>query len=399
MPRLAYLSGAPRLSTRPQAEPSGPRGHVLGVIRGFEQAGWEVKRYILGDELPGWVSGPGSEEAFGGRGVRTLAADALRLLARVTTSGRAIARTGSDIDWAYERFSPFQAIGRAYRRRGVPWILETNGVLFPDVIHKRHNLVMWRAARRMELEAYRECDVLVCVSQALRDAVTRTLPIPASKVIVSGIAVDPVFFDPGPTAARRLFSEFTIGFIGRLYIWTGLELLLRAVAELNAEDLTCPRVVIVGEGEAGKSLRELTWELGLEDKVRFTGQVPMAQAPAYIKGFDIGYVAPEAVEGLGMYFSPMKLAEYLAMEKPALAAAHPGMLSMVDDETGFLFEPKNVQSLKAAIQRAASKAGRLEEMGRWGRQLILSRHTWAIRVRELIRDIGDVLGTEFGHAG
>lgn len=33
--RLGYLSGAPWVSTRPEASASGPRAHVLGVISGF----------------------------------------------------------------------------------------------------------------------------------------------------------------------------------------------------------------------------------------------------------------------------------------------------------------------------------------------------------------------------
>ena len=33
--RLGYLSGAPRVSTPPEALASGPRAHVLGVISGF----------------------------------------------------------------------------------------------------------------------------------------------------------------------------------------------------------------------------------------------------------------------------------------------------------------------------------------------------------------------------
>jgi len=33
--RLGYLSGAPQVSTRPEASASGPRAHVLGVINGF----------------------------------------------------------------------------------------------------------------------------------------------------------------------------------------------------------------------------------------------------------------------------------------------------------------------------------------------------------------------------
>lgn len=393
MPRLAYLSAAPRLSTRATAEPSGPRAHVLGVIQGFRELDWEVDRYILGDELSGWVSGPGSERAFGGGGLRTLAADTLRLLSRMAAPGSALGRTGDRLDWAYERFSPFQNLGQAYQKKGIPWILETNGVLFPDEIRDRHNLVLWKLARRLELEAYQSCDVLVCVSDGLRQAIIRNLPISPSKIIVSEIAVDPDRFSPATTTLRRISPDFTIGFVGRLYIWTGLELLLQAVADLDAEDHSRTHVVIVGDGEAGPGLKRLASKLELDDRVHFTGQLPMDEVPAYIAGFDLGYVAPAPVERLGMYFSPLKLVEYMAMERPVLAADHQGLMAIIrEGETGFLFRPANVESLKGAIRRSKLAAGELVEMGRRGRGIVLAGHTWRARVERLIEDVRMVLG-------
>jgi glycosyltransferase involved in cell wall biosynthesis len=393
MPRLAYLSAAPRLSTRPEAEASGPRAHVLGVIQGFRELGWEVDRFILGDELAGWVSGRGSERAFGGRGARTLAADVLRLFARAIAPGRAMARTGLEVDWVYERFSPFQSVGRAYQEKGIPWILETNGVLFPDALRDRHNLVLWKLARRLELEAYAACDVLVCVSEGLRQAVIRDLPIPASKVIVSEIAVDTRVFDPSTTTAHSTSSDFTIGFAGRLYSWTGLEILFHAIAELDAEDRSRTHLFVVGEGEAGPSLRRLAAELDLEDRVHFIGQVPMDEVPAYIAGFDLGYVAPTPVDPLGMYFSPLKLLEYLAMERPVLASDHQGLMSIVEEgETGFVFEPGDIESLKAAIRRARLSANGFADLGRRGREIVQAGHTWSARVGELVAGIQTILG-------
>lgn len=392
LPSLAYLSAAPRLSTRPEAEASGPRAHVLGVMRGFRQLGWDVRPYILGDELPGWVAARGSEHAFSGRGLRTLVADGLRLLARSASPRRALARTGAKLDWAYERFSPFQSIGRTYQARGIPWILETNGVLFLDAVRDRHNIVLWQLARRLELEAYRDCDVLVCVSPSLREAVTRGLQIPSAKTVVSETAVDTDLFNPPATTPCRHFEGFTIGFVGRLYIWTGLEFLFRAVAELDSEDRSRTNIVVVGDGEAGKSLREMAAAYDLQKRVHFTGQISMDEVPSYIAGFDVGYVAPEPAEGLRMYFSPMKLTEYLAMERPALGADHAGIRSLIDEgETGFLFEPGDLQSLKAAIRKAKLSESGLHEMGRKGRRIVLEKHTWSVRVSQLINDIRAVL--------
>ena len=54
---LAYLSGAPRVSTRDDAEMIGPKNHVLGIISGFQENGWKVDRFIVGDR-PGKITRP-----------------------------------------------------------------------------------------------------------------------------------------------------------------------------------------------------------------------------------------------------------------------------------------------------------------------------------------------------
>lgn len=49
--KLGYLSGAPRVSTKENAQEGGARSHVLGVINGFQASEIEVKEYILGNMI------------------------------------------------------------------------------------------------------------------------------------------------------------------------------------------------------------------------------------------------------------------------------------------------------------------------------------------------------------
>jgi hypothetical protein len=127
---LGYLAGAPRVSTRPEAGLSGPRAHVLGVIRAFTRLGWQVRPFIAGDRVPpAWNAGHRSETALRSRWIARLAADLLRLALGVINGFRASREVGN-VDWAYERFGSFQALGWWFRRKGTPWILETNVVFF-----------------------------------------------------------------------------------------------------------------------------------------------------------------------------------------------------------------------------------------------------------------------------
>jgi hypothetical protein len=106
--RLGYLSGAPRVSTRPEADLSGPRTHVLGVIRAFESLGWQVTTFIVGDRVPaGWVVGRQTESALRSCWLIRLGADVFRAAIGVVNGWRAVREIG-DVDWVYGVSGPFR---------------------------------------------------------------------------------------------------------------------------------------------------------------------------------------------------------------------------------------------------------------------------------------------------
>ncbi len=134
---LGYLSGAPRVSTRPEAMLSGPRSHVLGVMRALENLGWNVKPFIVGDRVPlQWVAGKHTGRQLHPGWIRRLAADLLRLVMGIGNGWRARRELG-EVDWVYERIGAFQALGWWFRRRGIPWILETNAILHVEAAQDR----------------------------------------------------------------------------------------------------------------------------------------------------------------------------------------------------------------------------------------------------------------------
>jgi len=123
---IAYLSGAPRVSTRAEAGAAGPRSHVLGVMRAFERLGLEVRPFIVGDRVPvEWVHGEQSATALRRSRIRRAVADWVRLGMGLLNGWRAWREIRS-VDLVYERYGAFQALGWWFQRRGIPWILETN---------------------------------------------------------------------------------------------------------------------------------------------------------------------------------------------------------------------------------------------------------------------------------
>lgn len=394
--RLGYLSGAPRVSTRLDGEASGPRSHVLGVIRAFEALGWQVKPFIVGDRVPRRWAAPGSERALASGVTRQMFADLVRVLMSRVNAHRAWRELHGEVDWVYERFAVLQSLGGVFKRVGVPWILETNGPFFYEAKTERRSIALASLARHREISAYQSCDVLVCVSEALKEIIIAEAKIPSHKVLVVPNGVDTTFFDPGKHRPRRFFRELVVGFVGSLIGWQGLDLLFQSMAELRTEGVELASVV-VGDGPMRGNWEGRVRELGLSDRVRLVGRVRGDEVPSYIAGFDLGYSGQVPLKMGKMYHSPLKLYEYMAMAKPVLASAFEDARRVVrDGHSGFLFEPGNGQELKKALLRAYQAREALPEMGRRAQAVVQTEHSWVARVREMIQGIERIL--EFGRA-
>lgn len=387
---LGYLSGAPRVSTRPEAEAAGPKSHILGFIGAFRQLGWEVRPFIVGDRMPtGWVA-PGSEQKLR-RGLFTRAAADLVRLVLAHRNQRVAWEEIGPVDWVYERFGVFQSLGRDFQRRGIPWILETNGPFFYEAKMERRSIALSPVARRLEIQAYRDCDVLVCITKPLRDILVREAGVREDKIVLVPNGVDTQRFDPAKADGSRYFDLPTIGFVGSLIAWQGLDRLITAMAELKQQG-TDWALVVAGDGPERAAWEKLVRDKGLGDRVVFLGNVPWDQVPLVLGRIDVGYSGQVPLKIGSMYHSPLKLYEYLAMGKPVVAAAYEDAVRVVEPgETGYLFSPESMGELKEALREAYRQRNRWGDMGIKARRNILSYHGWEVRVTHLIKEVERIL--------
>lgn len=388
---IGYLCAAPRVSTLPEAEMSGPRVHVIGVMNAFEAIGWKVIPFIVGDRVSRkWVI-KGSEQVLSSSFFTTLAADIVRLFMGIINAYRAWRELDGKVDWVYERSATLQSLGWLFRQHRVPWILETNSILFYEAKVERKSLILNQLARWMEIQAYRKSDVLICISEALKEIVVSELSIKAEKIIVVPNAVDTEFVTPERHGIKRIFTSFTVGFVGHLSPWQGLDLLLISLCELKAEGLDLS-LVVIGDGLMQREWESLAENLGLANQVCFLGRLPHEQLLPYVAGFDVGYSGHINLEGKKVYRSPLKLYEYMAMAKPVVSSVVEDAKSLVSEgETGFLFEPGNKADLKQALKRAYQAQADLQEMGYKARQEVVVNHSWICRMQTTIEQVEQIL--------
>ena len=389
--RLGFIAGAPRISTNSNAEMSGPRSRILGLIQGFESLDWSVESFIAGDRTPQEWSAKGSGEAVSKGFLRTLAVDIVRLGLGAFNSWQSWRELRNQVDWVYEYAATLQCLGWIFQRQGIPWILQVEALLYYEAKVERKALVLDSIARRLELWSYQQCDVIACVSDTLKEILVEDIGINPDKIILVPNGVDIKFLDPQLHQAKRLFSGFTIGFVGSLYSWAGLGLLLEVMSELQTEGYQI-FLVIVGDGEMASTWFELTQNLGLEKQVQFVGRVPWQEVPPYIAGCEIGYSGQLQLQMGKMYLSPMKLYEYMSMGKPVLASAFEDAQRLINEgETGFLFQPGDKQTLKQALLKAFDTQDQLLSMGQKARKQIEIEHSWTNRVQHLLEKTETIL--------
>jgi glycosyltransferase involved in cell wall biosynthesis len=374
--RLGYLSGAPRVTTRSGSDAAGPRAHVLGVIDGFERQGWTVSRYIVGDRMPDVVARDGEALVSRSR-AWTLVADVARLGLRYRHSRGAWGALGGRVDWVYERFALFQALGAPFVRRGIPWILETNALLAEEASQERNSVVLTDLATRMERQAYHACTVLIAISEALAARIVSEMGVPRDKILVVPNGVDVHRFDPARVSTPRSARPFTVLFLGSLAAWQGVDVLLRAASIVKDVHIT-----IAGDGPERSALGSLAATLGLTERVRFLGRVAPDDVPALIAGADICY------SGHSAFRSPLKLYEYMAMGRPVISSAVPdARQALVDGHSGYLFEPGDVDGLTRALRAAHAQRECLDVMGDRARREAVAHHSWEARVADICASV------------
>lgn len=295
--------------------------------------------------------------------------------AAVGSAGELATAFGADL--VYERLSLFGTVGsHVARLLGVPLLVEVNAPLAEEALAHR-GLVRPGAARAVERSVLRGADTVLAVSTELRRW-SLAQGVDPGRIAVVPNAVDdtPPGLSSRAEARRRLGLDPApaVGFLGTLKPWHDVAGLLRACALLTRAGREL-EIVLVGDGPQRAALARLAREEGLAGRTRFLGAVAHEQVPGLLRALDIG-VVPYARRD-GVYFSPLKLFEYLAAGVPVVAADAGDVRHCVGPgRSGLLYEPGDAESLAGALADLLDDPRSAAVLGARGREHVLRSHTW-----------------------
>lgn len=222
----------------------------------------------------------------------------------------------------------------------VPFVVTSHGVdLFalkakPFTALKR--LVVRRAA------------AITVVSTAMRDALAG-LDAPPDKVTVLPMGVDlTASFTPDQSVSR---TPHELLFVGRLVEKKGLNHLIDAMPAIIDR---CPQahLTVAGFGPEASALKARAQQLGLSEKLRFTGAVAQTDLPAMYRRAAV-FVAPFVQTASGDQEGlPVALMEAIACGCPVVVGDVSGVHDLLDEaDTNVMVDPVDTAALAAAVVR------------------------------------------------
>jgi len=119
-----------------------------------------------------------------------------------------------------------------------------------------------------------------------------------------------------------------LGYVGSLEHWVDLETVVQALPRIDAT------LLVVGPGlftDYGDGIKRMAKDLGVEDRIVFTGAVKYAQLSRYISAMDIG-LNPLKMMKKNEYAAGGKVFNYLACGRPVLSSRMISLERLLGDQ-------------------------------------------------------------------
>ncbi len=269
------------------------------------------------------------------------------------------------------------------RRLGLPSVYEIRAFWEDAAVDQGKGLersARWRAIHALETALCHGVDGVVAICDGIRrDLVNRGIPEDRITVIPNG--VDTRKFAPrgrDEALADRygLRGKIVIAYIGTLFRFEGVRLLLDALSRLIGEDDRI-RGLIIGQGEAETELRAQHAKLGLEGKVILGGKVAPADVPALYGLADV-LCYPRERRRITELTTPLKPLEAMSMGKPVVVSDVGGLRELVHDQsTGLFFRAGDVDDLARVLGQLCRDGERRRRLGERGRAEMIRHRSWS----------------------
>jgi len=239
------------------------------------------------------------------------------------------------------------------KKQGIPFVYYVIDELFRLVPQKFFQPL----AKFVESTNMRNAEKVLSISEALRDY-TIQMGADEKKAMVLSSGIDLEKFNPGlysatlPATKKQNGSEIVLFFMGWLYEFSGVKEVALELSN-SLEKFPNIKLMVVGKGEAYDELRRIK-EKKLGDRLLLMDWQPYDTIPQLIAASDI-CILPAYNNAIMKNIVPLKLYEYMAMEKPVIATPLHGVEKEFGKQNGVLYANTPQQVLEMAEQIAQTQ--------------------------------------------
>jgi glycosyltransferase involved in cell wall biosynthesis len=219
--------------------------------------------------------------------------------------------------------------------------------------------------RRWDQALLQRSLLIFAVSEALHAHVSSRAPDKFVALLPNGVESEWITLppQPPPDSLRDLSEKPIAGFIGALFEWVDLDLLIK-----TARSLPDVQFVIVGPRRRGIDLGPLE----AQPNVACFPAQQFEQVPRWINAFDVALI-PFTRDVVSEYADPLKLYEYLALGKPVVSSHSFGRPKAPFRVAG------TSEAFAENVRSAIAERGK----GIESRKAFAREHTWQRRAEQL----------------
>ncbi|SET37045.1 glycosyltransferase family 4 protein [Thalassotalea agarivorans] len=369
--------------------------HIKGIVKGFEKLGHDVQVLSMPGAEPEQTKTVKTTQPSNNKRsivgsltsitkyfpeflfeVFELAYNLLALL-RVR---KALKDTESEL--VYERYSLFMFASIWYaKRKGIPILLEINDSCLVQRVRK---LTFKSLARKLEKWCFQNASGLIFISTHFKELAIAQYGDIANSV-VSPNAADLSQFSLMPEEAKSVREQLNIddkivlGYVGAFVHWHGIDWFIDKVAD-KVKDFPNLVLLLIGDGVCFNAIKARIEQAEASEQIILTGRLAHDDVPRYIAAMDFG-ILPDSND----YGSPMKLFEFMAMEKAMVVPDFGPIKEVVaDGETGWLFKANDKDACVEKTLSLMEDKASIVKVGKQARQYIEEQRQWTNNVEDAL---------------
>lgn len=252
------------------------------------------------------------------------------------------------------------------------------------VVYECHNIPASKQAIFLRLA--QKADKLVVINENLKKYFIQNF-LPSQSILVAHDGVD---LEKFTTNLSQKQARQTLGlpmdkkiilYTGHLYKWKGVQILATAMSSLK--DHLC---YFVGGDKTEINKLNFNGEFDKENII-LVEQQPHDLIPTWLKAADVLVLPNSSQEEISrLYTSPLKMFEYMASQRPLVAAYLPSLVNVLNKENCVFFEADNAKSLSDSILRVINDDALANHISQRSIKDVRS-YSWTSRAKKIVQFI------------